>query len=89
MDGVVSTRLLVPDAKRSTPLPNERPDERLMDPILLIDASGEAAARRAAEAASRILGSEHQVTSAILNMMWHLRKSDLGLSRPERSYEAS
>ncbi|GAC1558758.1 MAG: hypothetical protein NVS2B5_21650 [Beijerinckiaceae bacterium] len=42
MDGVISTRLLVPDIEKSTPLPKESLALRVLDPILLIDATTDA-----------------------------------------------
>jgi hypothetical protein len=45
VDGVISTRLLMPDAAKSTPLPNETSEGRKMNLILLIDATNESSAR--------------------------------------------
>jgi len=47
LDGVVLARLLVPDAALSTPLRAEDPRERRLDPLLLIEASAEAAVANA------------------------------------------
>lgn len=78
MDGIVSTRLLVPDVEKSTPLPNERREGRIMDAILLIDATTEAAARTGAGAAAARLGLEDAGKPVILAMMWQARADDLG-----------
>ncbi|MEA2840090.1 MAG: hypothetical protein QOF41_1420 [Methylobacteriaceae bacterium] len=80
VDGVISTRLLMPDTAKSTPLPNETSEGRKMDPILLIDATNESSARDAAKAAGNLVPAN--ATTAILAMMWQLRKSDLGRSTP-------
>jgi hypothetical protein len=82
INGVVSTRLLIPDVEKSTPLPKERPEGREMDPILLIDATNETSAQEAARAANNLLFPHRSRNSAILTMMWQLRKSDLGLATP-------
>jgi len=47
LDGVVLARLLVPNAALSTPLRAEDPRERRLDPLLLIEASAEAAVANA------------------------------------------
>jgi hypothetical protein len=80
VDGVISTRLLMPDTAKSTPLPNETAERRKMDAILLIDATNESNARDAAKAAGNLVPAN--ATTAILAMMWQLRKSDLGRSTP-------
>lgn len=82
MDRVISTRLLIPDPDKSTPLPNESLDGRVMDPILLIDASTEAATRRAAEQAGNLISQDSAPTPAILTMMWQLRKCELRGTMP-------
>jgi hypothetical protein len=77
MPGIVSTSLLIPDVVKSTPLPNEIPDARVLDPILLIQANSEEAAREAAAKASSLISSEASVQTAILSLMWQLLASDL------------
>jgi hypothetical protein len=77
MDGVISTRLLIPDIEKSTPLPKESLALRVMDPILLIDATTEAAVRTAADAAGNLISPDSAPTPAILTMMWQLRKCEL------------
>jgi hypothetical protein len=79
---VISTRLLIPDIEKSTPLPEERLDGRVMDPILLIDATTEAAARTAADAAGNLISPHAAPPPAILTMMWQLRKCEVEVATP-------
>ncbi len=76
IDGVISSRLLTPDAGLSGPLPAEKLDGRVLDPILLIDASSHAAALFAAQLVSRELGLDDS-GAAILQLSWQLREGDL------------
>jgi hypothetical protein len=76
LDGVIASRLLVPDVALSTPLPAENPVGRVLDPILLIEASTEPAAARAGRHAAETVGASIDDLS-ILQMMWQLRGSDL------------
>ena len=76
IDGVIATRVLTPDAKLSGPLPAERKEGRVLDPIFLIDASSESAAVAAANAASAALGLDGE-QAAILQLSWQLREADL------------
>ena len=76
IDGVIATRLLTPDANLSGPLPAERTEGRVLDPIFLIDASSESAAMAAANAASAALGLDAE-QAAILQLSWQLREADL------------
>ena len=76
IDGVVSSRLLAPDAALSTPLPTEDPQGRNLDPILLIDASCEPAAATAGRQAAQRIGAGSDDLS-LLRLMWQLRHTDL------------
>ena len=76
IDGVIATRLLTPDANLSGPLPAERTEGRVLDPIFLIDASSESAAMAAANTASAALGLDAE-QAAILQLSWQLREEDL------------
>jgi hypothetical protein len=76
IDGVVASRLLTPDPTLSTPLPAESPVGRVLDPILLIEASSEAALTRAVEQASAQIGGTPD-ECAILRLSWQLREQDL------------
>jgi hypothetical protein len=69
-------RLLTPDANLSGPLPAERNEGRVLDPIFLIDASSESAAVAAANEASTTLGLDG-AEAAILQLSWQLRETDL------------
>lgn len=69
MDGVVATRLLVPDPNLSTPLPAEPATGRVLDPILLIETTSEPVAA----AVARIAGDAVPAGEiATLNLLWHL-----------------
>lgn len=80
LDGVISIRLLIPDVEKSTPLPNERLDARTIEPILLIDASTEIAAREVAEQAGSILIRDGGSKPSIFSMIWQLTSLDLPAS---------
>jgi hypothetical protein len=76
LDGVVVARLLVPDAALSTTLPAEDSRERRLDPLLLIEASAEAAAANAGRHAARHVGAGSDDLS-LFQLMWQLRLTDL------------
>ncbi|KKO62558.1 hypothetical protein VM94_04635 [Janthinobacterium sp. KBS0711] len=76
IDGVIATRLLTPDANLSGPLPAERTEGRVLDPIFMIDASSESAAMAAANAACAALELDAE-QAAILQLSWQLREADL------------
>ena len=76
IDGVISSRLLRPDASLSGPLPAEQKEGRVLDPIFLIDASSDSALQAAVDQASAALGLEAG-DAAILQLSWQLRDSDL------------
>lgn len=76
IDAVVSSKLLFPDLDLSTPLPAENPSGRILDPILLIEASSEPAAANAGRFAAEQIGAEVDSLS-ILQLTWQLRKEDL------------
>ncbi len=71
IDGVLSGHVMVPDAALSTPLPNETTHDRRLDPVLILDATSEAAAERAMELAARELGTKVEDV-AILSLLWEL-----------------
>lgn len=80
LDGVVASRLLTPDSVLSTPLPAENPSGRVLDPMLLIEASSEAAAENAIRLAAEEVGGElgscvenYADNYAILRLTWQLR----------------
>ncbi len=76
LDGVIYARLLTPDANLSGPLPAERKEGRVLDPLFLIDASSESAAVAAVTQASAALGLDPE-EAAILQLSWQLRDTDL------------
>ena len=75
-DGVIATRLLEPDAGLSTPLPAEPTENRLLDPMLLVEGTSEAAVTAAAEAVAGELGIAAGEI-ATLQMMWRLQSSEI------------
>jgi hypothetical protein len=76
LDGVVSSKVLIPNVELSTPLPAENPNGRVLDPILLIEASSEPAAANASRFAAEQIGTEVDSLS-ILQLTWQLREQDL------------
>jgi hypothetical protein len=69
MDGVVATRVLLPDAGLSTPLPAEPAKGRVLDPILLIESTSEPVAAGVARLANDAAPAGEIAT---LNLLWHL-----------------
>lgn len=53
VDGILGGHLLMPDAGLSTPLPNESRTERILAPLLVIEATGTAAAERVTSMVAR------------------------------------
>jgi hypothetical protein len=76
MDGVIATRLLVPSPELSTPLPTEETRNRLLDPILLIEATSEPVAAAAGELARAKVEADIKNLS-VYRLMWQLRKEDI------------
>lgn len=74
--GVIATGLLEPDPELSTPLPAEKAEGRLLDPILLIEGTSEAAVHDAARrVAGRLKIADDGI--AVLQMMWRLHASEI------------
>jgi hypothetical protein len=76
VDGIVSARLLIPDSRLSTPLPAERLDNRVVDPMVIVDATSQSAAG----AGGRLIVDEialQDTEPAVLHLMWQLTKADL------------
>ncbi|MBU4609829.1 hypothetical protein IMZ29_04490 [Achromobacter sp. GG226] len=76
IDGVLTIRVLTPDPELSTPLPSENPEGRVLEPVLVIDATTEPAAA----AAGRLVASELDVALANVHtfeLLWDLRSQDL------------
>ena len=67
-DGIVSLRILHPDPALCAPLASEASTGRLLDPVLLIGATTEAAAIAAGAAATGLCEGE----IATFRMLWHL-----------------
>jgi len=75
-DGIVATRLLVPDPKLSAPLPAENTGSRMLDPILLVEATHEPAAAAAARSVADESGGG-AIEAGILHLLWRLSAEDL------------
>ncbi|CCJ50048.1 DUF4286 family protein [Bordetella parapertussis] len=74
IEGVLALRVLTPDPQLSTPLPSEDPAARVLDPVLIIDATTEPAA------AARSLAEQLELpTDGIqtFHLLWDLRADDL------------
>ncbi len=83
IDGVVASSLLMPDVAKSTPLPNETPGPRVLDPILLIETTSEAAAATATAAARCAISPDGPMEGAALSLMWQLHASALSDPQPD------
>lgn len=84
-DGVIATRVLVPDVTLSSPLPAEKTEGRVLDPLFLIEGTSEAALRAAlSRPSSEKLPS---MDTAILRVMWQLSEADLAAARTSESLE--
>jgi hypothetical protein len=71
VDGAVGGHLLVPDERLSTPLPSEIIVDRTLAPVLVIEATSEAAAQRVALMVARELERPDDAVT-ILSLMWEL-----------------
>lgn len=74
--GFVQSYLLVPDAALSTPLPRESTEGRVLQPLLVIETSSEAAARAARAAAASALDAD-PATGWLLSLGWKLGAGEL------------
>jgi hypothetical protein len=76
MAGVVSQRILVPDAALSTPLPAEEKEGRVLSAMLVVEAVSDEVAQ---SAASRVAGALALPASAAtcFRLLWELRSEDL------------
>lgn len=74
--GVVSQRLLVPDAALSTPLPAEEKEGRVLSPLLIIETTSDDAAGATATEATRALALPAS-TATCFRLLWELRSEDL------------
>lgn len=76
MDGVLALRVLTPDPELSTPLPSEDPETRVLEPVLVIDATLEPTAA----AAARLVADELDLpdgNATTFSLLWELRSEDL------------
>ncbi|MBN8940992.1 MAG: hypothetical protein J0H01_15930 [Rhizobiales bacterium] len=76
IDGVIVTRLLEPDAALSTPLPAEPRENRILDPILLIEGTSEPAVSNAARVVTEQMGIPSGEI-ATMEMMWRLQSTEI------------
>jgi hypothetical protein len=75
-DGIVAIRVLVPDAELSTSLPSETTSNRVLDPIMLIEATHEPAAAAAVRSVADESGGR-TLEAGILHLLWQLSAEDL------------
>lgn len=76
MDGVLALRVLTPDPGLSGPLPSENTDNRVLEPVLIVDTTLEPVAA----AVARLLVEELNLSagcSATFTLLWDLRSTDL------------
>ena len=71
IDGILGGHLLVPDAPLSTPLPNESKTNRVLAPLLVIEATSAAAAERVTAMVAREL-NRPDAAMTTLSLMWEL-----------------
>jgi len=75
-DGVLALRLLTPDPALSTPLPSEDAATRVLEPVLLIEGTSEAAAAEAARQLAHGAGLPADRVRTF-QLLWDLRADDL------------
>lgn len=76
LPGVISQRVLLPDATLSTPLPAEAKEGRVMVAFLLIEANSEQVVRQACVEALKSL-SLPLSAAACFRLLWEMRAEDL------------
>lgn len=76
VDGVLSLRVLTPEPELSTPLPSENTENRVLEPILLVDTTTEPVAATIAQLITEELGIPDANTSTF-SLLWDLRSADL------------
>lgn len=74
--GFVQSYLLIPDTTLSTPLPRESVENRVLQPMLIIEASSAEAARIARDTAAAALDSD-PASAWLLALGWKLDAGDL------------
>lgn len=75
-EGVVSTRVLKPDPQRSTPLPSEPTEGRVLQPFYLFEATTIEAVTQAAQQMAQALGLSSDAV-ATFDLLWELRSADI------------
>lgn len=75
-DGFVQSYLLVPDASLSTPLPRESTENRVLAPLLVVEASAAQAARALRAQACGAFGADPS-GAWLLELGWKLTAADL------------
>lgn len=76
MQGVLALRVLTPDPELSAPLPSEDAENRVLEPVLIVDATVEPVAA----AAARLFVDELDLpadSAATFSLLWDLRSEDL------------
>ena len=75
-EGILSAKILTPDATLSTPLPSESTEQRVLEPYLIIDATSVSEAATAATALAKQLGLPETACHSF-DLLWDLQSSDL------------
>ncbi len=76
-DGALGARLLIPDGELSTPLPAASKTELVLMPLLVIEATDEAAAAAAGRRVEDTLAPGREDGVATFTLMWELRADQL------------
>lgn len=76
VDGVLALRVLTPDPDLSTPLPSEDADARVLEPVLIVDATAEPVAAAVARQFVSALDLPAD-SAATFTLLWELRSADL------------
>lgn len=76
VDGVIALRVLTPEPELSTPLPSENAENRVLEPMLLVDTTTEPVAAAVSRLIVEELGIANADTSTF-SLLWDLRSADL------------
>ncbi len=76
IDGVLALRVLTPDPALSTPLPSEDRATRVLEPVLLVDATSQAAAGEALRMLAQRLGVAAS-RACVFQLLWDLHADEL------------
>ena len=74
--GIIATRILVPDPDLSTPLPSENPNQRVLEPYMVIDTTTLKTAQQAGEWMVKRLDPS-KVRHDSFRLLWDVRSSEV------------